>query len=857
MCLLSQIRFWGVFTIDASSSVNAQQSFIAIAKACGTDPNERAAKSWLSSSDRPWLLLIDNADDTTLEIERYFPEGELGFTLITTRNPSVKMHGTIGERFYHFDKLDDGEASDLLLRAAEHHEPRTATTMDLALAIVKKLGALPLALVHAGNAIKARLCKLTNYIPYYELTWELVRQSRRLANQDEDEEYMKVYSSYEIVFRGLEAMQSRKYRDAVQILQLLSFLHHEHVPFKLLTAAVEHPEIHRKADAQDAKDRKARNEVIPFFPLTRFWSESLRSLVEFSNRKLFEMQNPVIVPTYVRDMEFTTIEECKFRLQRALNCLTELSLVSYYEGSDSYSMHPLVHTWVRERPQMRTRDQAVWCEAARQIISRCILLPPLSLLIDVETDLTRRLLPHVTAVREHQHKIEREFRSNRQKLNRIWPALLPQMRPWNAIFLAKSSFVYFECGDLRESESCLRQVLDYNKNHLGETHVRIERAILGLRGVMWHQGRVNEAAEFEEQTLQHYLLRLGRSHTRTLMMKRRLGELRCLQGRFAESIELLTEAKSGLERQLPDPDPETCQALWELGITLRYCYCFEEALQCHESAVAGLKSCLNETNVLTVFAIEELANTHEALGVVHFKSEPELSRKYLETAREYMTFVLEERVKQLGDKSLATQNAQANLTRIKAIMGDFKEAEALYSTLVPIVTRQYGSDHLGLLCQKISYAKLLILEKRYDEAETILIDISRPARWKTVRFVGDHPNRWDALWTLVKCYEEQGKIERSLVICDELLEAMGEIREGRAQTETSSKFWNIVLSKREELMAFKALGTQGDSGAAATDPLPGTQRVTVASHDVYTTNFATGSIATPELKEFRVRGTTR
>ncbi len=164
-------RFWAVFTIDASSPGNAQQSFIAIAKACGTDPNERAAKSWLSSSDRPWLLLIDNADDTNLEIERYFPDGEHGLTLITTRNPNVKMHGTIGRRYYHFDKFEDDEASELLLRAADNHEPRTSNIMRMASAITEKLGALPLALIHAGNAIKAKSCELNNYIAYYERSW--------------------------------------------------------------------------------------------------------------------------------------------------------------------------------------------------------------------------------------------------------------------------------------------------------------------------------------------------------------------------------------------------------------------------------------------------------------------------------------------------------------------------------------------------------------------------------------------------------------------------------------------------------------------------------------------------------------
>lgn len=292
-------RFWGVFTVDASSAGNAQQSFIAIAKACGTDPNERAAKSWLSSSDRPWLLLIDNADDTNLEIERYFPDGEHGLTLITTRNPCVKMHATIG--FYHFDRLENDEASELLLRAADNHEPRTSTLMGLASAITRKLGALPLALVHAGNAIKAKCCELSNYIAYYERSWQMIRRSQRMTGQDEDDAgYMKVYASYEIVFRGLEAIKLQRYSDAVQLLKLFSFLHYEHIPFEMLIAATKHPGVQREADARGAeRDSEQGTTFLRLSWQLSSWPKYLRSIVDSVLKKQFENQNPVILPTFL------------------------------------------------------------------------------------------------------------------------------------------------------------------------------------------------------------------------------------------------------------------------------------------------------------------------------------------------------------------------------------------------------------------------------------------------------------------------------------------------------------------------------------------------------------------------------
>ena len=796
-------RFWGVFTVDASSLGNAQQSFIAIAKACGTDPNERAAKSWLSSSDRPWLLLIDNADDTNLDIESYFPDGEHGLTLITTRNPTVKMHGTIGQRFYHFDKLDNDEANELLLRAADNHEPRTPALMRLASEITTKLGALPLALIHAGNAIKANYCKLSNYIPYYERSWQLIRQSQTKADQKEDDaEYMKVYASYEIVFRGLEAIKLQKYSDAVQLLKVFSFLHYEHIPFDFLIGAVNHPRIQQAFDAQAAtnlKDQPKTSPSLAWQPSS--WLEHLRNTFNSFLMKQFRNQNPVILPTIFLDSELSTSsEDSKLRLREALHLLVQLSLVTHYESSDSYSMHPLVHTWVRERPQMTVQIQAVWCEAALHTLSRCVLLPPLNESVDPRGNLARRLLPHVISVGKYQRKIQRDFESNRRKRNLPWPALETRLIPWRVIFLAKCALVYSECGDFVEAENCLRVVMNFNRGFLGHNHARTERVTLAISDCLWQQCRVNDAAKIHEQLFLADLKTLGPDHSRTLNLMAKLGESRRQQGRLAESFELLTQAVAGMRAQLPETDPAVYHVLEQLGTTLRTCLRFEDAKTHQEEAVAGMKLCLGEKNLRTLIAMEELAITYKELGTLHTQSHHELGRQYLETAHELAIFIVEQRKRQLGDKQPHTWMAQGTLGRIKAAMGDVDEAEKLFSDLSPVAARHLGDSHLGVMSHKNHHSKILIQQKRYHEAEIFLLDITRPEKYRTAISKSDHPDRWDALWTLVECYQKQGKTDQSLATCNELLEAVRTIRQGEKQTEISSTFWQIVLAKRTELV---------------------------------------------------------
>ena len=849
-----------MFTIDASSPGNAQQSFIAIAKACGTDPNERAAKSWLSSSDRPWLLLIDNADDTNLETERYFPDGEHGLTLITTRNPSVKIHGTIGQGFYHFDRLDDDEASELLLRAADNHEPRTPTLMRLASAITTKLGALPLALIHAGNAIKARYCELSNYIPYYERSWQLIRQNQRMTGEDEDDaEYMKVYASYEIVFRGLEAIKLQRYRDAVQLLKLFSFLHHEHIPFDILTAAVKHPRTQREADAQVTEHTNKRG--MSFLNLTwqpGSWPSYLWSIVESMLKKQFEIQNPVVLPSFLRDSELsTTSDDCKIRLREALHLLTQLSLVTYYEASDSYSMHTLVHTWVRERPQMTHRDQAVWCEAALHTLSRCILLPPLNESVDPKGNLARKLLPHVISVGKLQHKVDQEFASNRYKRSIAWPALESRLSPWRAMFLAKCALVYSECGDFAESEACLRIVMDFNRQFLGPNHPRTERVRLAVSDCLWQQCRVNEAADFQEQILRDNLKILGPDHPRTLRLMDRLGESRRQQGRFAESIELLTRAMHGMTARLPDTDPARYHVLEQLGLTLRACFHFEKARQHQEKALIGMKSCLGETDMRILITMEELAITYKELGTAHMDSNQRLARQYLETAYTYASFVVEQRKKQLGEKQPHTWQAQGTRARIKAAMGDVEEAERVFNDILPVAARHLGDDHLGVMSHKNHLSKILIQQQRYREAETLLLDIASPAKYKTATSSGDHPDRWDALWTLVESYQKQGNVDRGLATCNELVSAVKAIRQGKEQTEISNTFWRMVLEKRAELVAIVNPGNVEDGFPPVALESPSETRGPAMMHREVQAMSSGVQIGTnPAVKDLILRGRT-
>ena len=772
-------RFWGIFTVDASSPSNAQQSFIAIAKACGTEPNERAAKSWLSCSEKPWLLLIDSADDINMDIERYFPNGEHGLTLITTRNPSFKMYGTIGTQAFHFEGLNDHEASELLLKAAGHHEPWTSETKELAAGITAKLGALPLALVHAGKAMKAKYFNMNSYISYYEQSWQLIRQGQKGNDQhEEDPEYMEVYASYEIVFSGLEKSNLRRYRDAVQLLKVFSFLHHENIAFDILVAAIKHPKIEREAEAEEAEKLLDQalgscNDAWHF----DHWRIRLSNMCMRSLKKQLEVLYSTILPTFLRDAEPSPVNDhCIFRLREALHLLTQVSLISQHETIDSYSMHPLVHTWIRERPQMTGKEQAVWCDVAMHTLSRSILLPPLDQAVDPHGSLATKLIPHIISLEKFQENLECSFTHDQEKRNKLWQLwlaptyLLSLLR--RVIFLAKSAVVYSKCGYFKEATHDLRTVMRLY-NPLLAIHFRIEQVMIAASDCLWEQCLIEEAADLREQAFNSLLKKYGPGDPNKLWLMGILAESRCEQGRFTESNELFSKAMIELKNLVPDSGPATFHIQEQLGTKLRACSRLEDARRLHETAVAGFKRCLGESDERTLVAMEELANTYTQLGTQEGEPNGRPDQEYLEAAHKHASFVVEQRKQLLGSDQPRTWRAQRTLCDIKAAMGELDEAERLYSLIVPLAARHLGDNHLDVLRHKNHYVKVLLQQKRWHQAESILLDISRPERYYKASSTGDNPERQDALWSLIECYQQQGKIDSSLMICEKLLMGWG------------------------------------------------------------------------------------
>lgn len=142
-------RFWGVFWINLSTSQTARQSFQQIPLEGELLPgldDVQKAKYHLANCQKPWLLILDNADDPSVDLLDYIPAGNRGSVLITTRNENLRVHAP--KTSFSTDKFDTKDSIDLLLKAC-NLDPQSGDVRASARLATDELG-MPIMYISLG-----------------------------------------------------------------------------------------------------------------------------------------------------------------------------------------------------------------------------------------------------------------------------------------------------------------------------------------------------------------------------------------------------------------------------------------------------------------------------------------------------------------------------------------------------------------------------------------------------------------------------------------------------------------------------------------------------------------------------------
>ena len=559
-----------------------------------------------------------------------------------------------------------------------------------------------------------RLCTLENYLQYHRIEKQKVRQARNLRGfQKGDNIYMNVYSIFEINFRGIQNKGTTEAQDAIELLQMFSFFHRENIRWDFLTKIATNQLI----ELEEQKKDQAGKKTIIATTKTGAWKDTCKAMILEVASFINKERTPPVLPNLFRDhSNFEQFGE--FRLLAALNELTQLSLITFNEVNDSYSMHPVVHTWARERPEFSATEQAVWCQAAATALAQCMLLPPLG---HGEADeiLRSQLFPHIDHVRERQKEIDKRI-MEAQKSRRTTLFLSRSYISRTQITqLARLSRVYAQCGRWDKAQELQITVKDFCSNMLGEEHPSTLKVKLALAGTNFQLSRGNEAVELQEQVLRVYSTSLGEDHPHTLKVMDALGVSRFQQGRYTDSEKLHERALEGMTKVLGRDHEDTLKAMDNLGRAHGSHWRIEKAKELHSEAVAGMckNKKLGPTHLDTLSAMDNLAMTYMAYGGDAQSSE--LNEAY-QLSRE----VFKTREAKLGKEHPYTLWAIANLARVKSAQGKLVEAEIDLRNGFSIAERNLGATHIGTLFGKLHLGDVLLKQQRFADAERLLREVA-------------------------------------------------------------------------------------------------------------------------------------
>ncbi|KAH6662555.1 hypothetical protein B0J14DRAFT_662619 [Halenospora varia] len=750
-------RYWGVFWIDLSSSGSTSSTCAQIAKIGGVEPTLSGAMHWLSNLRRRYLLILDNADDPAISLDDYLPPGNKGHVIVTTRNPTHKIHGNIGCRYFELYGLNADDANSLILKAAGLPLPWDDHVESKATIIAEALGRHPLALNQAGSTIRNGLCTLDEYLAFYTRTMQRSRYRRGFRFEETHEMYGSIFTSFEICYSDLTSKDTLAARDAIQLLKVFAFFHHENIRFDILERAIRNPT--REREHQDISEEKARLKNIRRSSARQGWSRTLQN----ARRALvLAGLTPPVLPDVIRDGQSSNDFDTD-RLRFALKELVQLSLIirKDTQESESYFLHPLAHRWVRERPGMSLAEQALWAEAAANVLSDSLLLPPLGS-VPGEEVFSIAVLPHVQHILACLESIRgRMLESKRVERGPFWPSYQPpfMMSSTRAVSRMKFSFVLAHAGLFSEAERLQVDVKDHALKVVGIEHETTRRIMRALANTYSNLGRLEQAESMLTRILEASETVVDSEDHERLLIKSALAETIFIQGRQSEARSLQGEVVKGLTNVKGRRHEDTLIAIDNLGFIVRHLREeFKEAQSLHYEAVEGLEVTLGLEHSTTLRAKENLA-----VVAIH------IQREDLKASATVMDLVLERRRVMMGQENPSTLISMLNKAKIKCALNELDEAEELITSMLPVVERNLGSDHHIFLMGRYSLAKVLSKKKQWQEAEHILLYLHHHFRSTRPPWLIRHPDRLLIMKELFKCYKIQGKKEACLDLYNEVL----------------------------------------------------------------------------------------
>ncbi|KAI9148182.1 Kinesin light chain 4 [Paramyrothecium foliicola] len=631
-----------------------------------------------ATNDRPWFMIIDNMDELLdASVSRFIPRTQQGRIIITSRLTEAAQLGEALE----VDHLDKKAAAEIILNTARLRM-QSSSDFRHAEEIAEALGYLPLALEQAGAFVSQVQIGLDEYLPLLEKNKrQLLGETTSFASRT------SIFATLELSFERLQQTD----QNAAGLLSLLGYLHHSAVWEGLFT-------------------------------------------LPFSDAEFRDGYGSFVRRSSMDETELQAIFQDEVRLKAVFGRIMSVSLAKRGAKPGTIYLHPVVHSWARDRldtssqVQMMIRTAVIVGQALEYVHRQRGTSQELR-------ELGLRIQPHVdvllhkgfaaTAMRESQSlgddaKLSlfyigvflQEF-GRLQEAEEILRLCLqlpaPQTRPeFKANTKLRLASIFHNCSKYDEAIEVLTEAETELASIMGSRHGDVLSAQTLLGSVYHRQFRYDEAEAILRKIMETDV-------DKNNLFGRHGREAASILGLVYRHKGLLSEALNLLDRALDHANGDNYDMLGLLNLRYRRALVIQEMGR-WKAALDACRAVYQDRQDLLGREHPVVLRTANALGrLCSFLGYYQESRELLETAWRGQ--------RKLGfheDAETAQQRTHFNLGVLDREQGLYNESFERLHKACKSRLRLYGPEAFSTLDCELEFGILLCERGELSEAVKVL-----------------------------------------------------------------------------------------------------------------------------------------
>ncbi|KAF8182437.1 hypothetical protein K438DRAFT_1158751 [Mycena galopus ATCC 62051] len=345
------------------------------------------------------------------------------------------------------------------------------------------------------------------------------------------------------------------------------------------------------------------------------------------------------------------------------------------------------------------------------------------------------------------------------------------------VFKEQYGWIFWEGGMYKQSEKLLKEVLEKQKQLLGDNHPNTLLTMGSLANRYKDQGEYQKAKELNIIVLEKQKQVLGENHPDTLLTMGNLAITYSDLGEHQKDKELKGIVLEKQKQVLGENHPDTLHTMGSLAVTYSNLGEHQKAKELEVIVLEKRKQALGENHPDTLRTMGNLANRYSDLGE-HQK------------AKELKVIVLEKRKQVLGETHPQTLGTMGDLAITHSILGEHQKAKELTVIVLEKQKQVLGENHPHTLRTMGNLANTYSDRGEHQKAKELEVIVLE----KQKEVLGEnHPDTLRTMGNLANTYSDLGEHQKGKEIEVIVLEKQKQVL-GENHPDTLHTMGNLAIT---------------------------------------------------------------